>query len=299
MRLFVLTVMLLFCSVPKGDAALLMENDSSAPSAPPTEDDASTSTDPSRRPARKSTGDDDTMPSGLKCILEGYKDAVTGIERKGSDWFLVINNKTRLRWDDGKKKSFEEKLRRPDLEDQLSIRYPLEQTAIPLKENDDPGRIRAESFFKAVYGDSPKAVKSRLVEVDWLPKRLGKKLLFNRLNGAAEALKNVSRQLDANLSEDALRYVSKPSGTFNWRYIAGTERLSAHAFGIAVDIHVKGSAYWRWDVNRRPLKYQNQIPLGIIKVFENNGFIWGGKWYHYDTMHFEYRPELLSKYCLR
>jgi len=21
--------------------------------------------------------------------------------------------------------------------------------------------------------------------------------------------------------------------------------------------------------------------------------VWGGKWYHYDTMHFEYRPEIL------
>ena len=24
-----------------------------------------------------------------------------------------------------------------------------------------------------------------------------------------------------------------------------------------------------------------------------HGFIWGGKWYHYDTMHFEFRPELV------
>jgi hypothetical protein len=22
-------------------------------------------------------------------------------------------------------------------------------------------------------------------------------------------------------------------------------------------------------------------------------FIWGGKWYHHDTMHFEYRPEIV------
>jgi len=28
-------------------------------------------------------------------------------------------------------------------------------------------------------------------------------------------------------------------------------------------------------------------------VFERHGFIWGGRWWHYDTMHFEYRPELL------
>jgi hypothetical protein len=29
-------------------------------------------------------------------------------------------------------------------------------------------------------------------------------------------------------------------------------------------------------------------------VFEAERFIWGGKWYHYDTMHFEYRPELFA-----
>jgi hypothetical protein len=28
-----------------------------------------------------------------------------------------------------------------------------------------------------------------------------------------------------------------------------------------------------------------------VEIFERHGFIWGGKWYHYDTMHFEYRPE--------
>ena len=33
--------------------------------------------------------------------------------------------------------------------------------------------------------------------------------------------------------------------------------------------------------------------LLIVEIFERHGFIWGGKWYHYDTMHFEYRPELL------
>jgi len=33
----------------------------------------------------------------------------------------------------------------------------------------------------------------------------------------------------------------------------------------------------------------------ILFLFEKYGFIWGGKWFHYDTMHFEYRPELLIK----
>nr|WP_287226451.1 M15 family metallopeptidase [Mesorhizobium sp.] len=37
----------------------------------------------------------------------------------------------------------------------------------------------------------------------------------------------------------------------------------------------------------------NNIPLPIVEVFEKNGFIWGGRWYYYDTTHFEYRSELL------
>ena len=42
------------------------------------------------------------------------------------------------------------------------------------------------------------------------------------------------------------------------------------------------------------IKYVNRIPKEIVKVFEKHGFIWGGRWYHYDTMHFEYRPELID-----
>ena len=92
------------------------------------------------------------------------------------------------------------------------------------------------------------------------------------------------------------RYVDDPAGTFNWRRIKDTERLSLHSFGIAVDINVEYSNYWKWDDpggERLHLDYVNRIPLEIVEIFEKHGFIWGGKWYHYDTMHFEYRPELL------
>ena len=36
------------------------------------------------------------------------------------------------------------------------------------------------------------------------------------------------------------------------------------------------------------------MPLELVAAFERHGFVWGGKWWHYDTMHFEYRPELLA-----
>ena len=35
-------------------------------------------------------------------------------------------------------------------------------------------------------------------------------------------------------------------------------------------------------------------PDSFIEAFERRGFVWGGKWFYYDTMHFEYRPEILA-----
>jgi hypothetical protein len=36
------------------------------------------------------------------------------------------------------------------------------------------------------------------------------------------------------------------------------------------------------------------MPRPLIELFEKYGFIWGGNWLHIDTMHFEYRPELIE-----
>jgi hypothetical protein len=41
-----------------------------------------------------------------------------------------------------------------------------------------------------------------------------------------------------------------------------------------------------------PLERRWQPPEKVIRAFEYEGFIWGGKWIFFDTMHFEYRPEL-------
>jgi D-alanyl-D-alanine carboxypeptidase len=34
-------------------------------------------------------------------------------------------------------------------------------------------------------------------------------------------------------------------------------------------------------------------PMALVSAFEKQGFTWGGKWFFFDTMHFEYRPEIL------
>ena len=87
------------------------------------------------------------------------------------------------------------------------------------------------------------------------------------------------------------------AGTFLWRTVAGTPRLSVYSFGAAIDLNVARSSYWAWSGYRegqRGITYRNAFPLKVVDVFERHGWIWGGRWYHHDTMHFEYRPELFA-----
>ena len=162
--------------------------------------------------------------------------------------------------------------------------------------NEDPGRIRSEELLKAMYGSTAKEVEKNLTTITWCPKLVGSKVRVSRINGADKQLQKISDELDKH--PELKKYLTG-AGTYNWRKIAGTDRLSAHSFGIAIDLNIKYSHYWQWDCRCKnedvDLKYKNLIPQKIVDIFEKHGFIWGGKWYHYDTMHFEYRPELLTE----
>ncbi len=204
---------------------------------------------------------------------------------------LYFYDGSEMIFDDYKEKTIKEKLEYADIEDQLSQKYPLD--FIIVKKKIDPGRIRNTEFFKKIYGSSESEVRKNLVPVYWLPSSQNKKLLVSKVNGVAKHLQDISNELDT--LEYLHKYINKPAGTFNWREIEGANRLSMHSFGIAIDINVKQSNYWRWNLKKYgELEYHNQIPIEIVRIFEKHGFIWGGKWYHFDTMHFEYRPELLD-----
>ena len=182
----------------------------------------------------------------------------------------------------------------PDLFDQFAAKYPFgKQFDFGQSQTNDPGRIRNMPFFKKMYGSSQKEVEDNLVEIQWLPKSRNKRIRFTQVNGAARQLEKVSRELD-QLPRAIRKFCTKIGGTYNWRNITETDRLSPHALGIAIDINVSSGDYWQWDLqNHGRTNYRNRIPTEIVDIFERHGFIWGGKWKHYDTMHFEYRPELI------
>jgi D-alanyl-D-alanine carboxypeptidase len=185
--------------------------------------------------------------------------------------------------DDGKTwPTFDEQLDNADLVDQLSIPYPKGCPVTEPTLNDDPGRLRYDPFFAKIYGSSAKEVGSHLTTVKWF----GSTLQVTTINGVDKKLQDIAVELAKH--PEWKKFLQKPGGGFNWRPIAKTDRRSVHSYGIAVDMNVGVSDYW---LNGG--KYRNRIPCGIAEVFEAHGFIWGAKWYHFDTMHFEYRPELL------
>jgi hypothetical protein len=173
--------------------------------------------------------------------------------------------------------------------------YPAGATPAPPAVDFDPGRARNTQFFDKLYGDCRKpGFDKSLAKIAWLPKRTKQVIEVTTINGVAEKLSAVSTELDT-LPPSFTAFLVPSAGGYVCRSIAGTDRRSAHAYGIAVDIAVARSHYWRWaNGANAPPGYHNDIPAEVVAIFEKHGFIWGGRWYHYDTMHFEYRPELLQ-----
>ena len=225
--------------------------------------------------------------AGLDTLVRAYPEQLAGYDST----YLIWRDGTRMPLSDGQPyKSFEEMLRRGSILDQMRLAYPAGASAATLVREGDPGRIRNRAFFDKMYGDCWRGEVTRsLVPVVWLPQSWGHMVRVTSVNGVAERLAEVSAELDM-LPGSIKRYVYPPSGTYNCRTVADTGEPSMHSWGAAIDINAAHAEYWLW-----PRKTSaSTIPAEIVDIFERHGFIWGGKWSHYDTMHFEYRPELVS-----
>jgi len=161
---------------------------------------------------------------------------------------------------------------RPRLERSLSFQENLWQAG---SRDESSGRVESVDFL-----DKAVTVHSEIVEV---------------LSKVEECIKAAAKT--EPIVRDWITNIGEVHG-WNWRNVAGSASRSSHSYGIAIDILPKSlggkATYWQWTADWWNIPYEKRYhpPDAVIKAFESHGFIWGGKWAFYDTMHFEYRPEI-------
>ncbi|MDR0590177.1 MAG: M15 family metallopeptidase, partial [Spirochaetaceae bacterium] len=250
----------------------------------------------------------------LSAYRRAYPERVSAVTWSGEDWNITVGGET-FYWAQGR-------LLPPSLRDRWEsfgpygyYRYPPE---VPDPRDFSPEqveRLRSQgsaaarlnraahngAFEAALYGGLTRGeVERNLKKIRFL----GHNVTVHSL--IVEPLDRVEGRIREAAAEDeeiaafiaAISYI----GAYNWREIQGTQRRSYHSWGLAVDIQPgrlgNKAIYWQWERERNedwmlvPLERRWQPPEGVIRIFEGEGFTWGGKWALYDNMHFEFRPEL-------
>lgn len=158
-------------------------------------------------------------------------------------------------------------------------------------------------FFDFLYSaQSQKIIEDHIIKTTFLGKATR---IHERIY---DPLKIIEKKiLEKKDSPEIKAFLSnlKSCDAYHWREIIQTSRKSFHSYGIAVDILPKKlnrkAIYWSWEKDRLgdkwmlvPLEKRWTPPKEVLKIFEDEGFIWGGYWTIFDNMHFEYHPELIK-----
>jgi len=234
------------------------------------------------------------MKQDLLILMLAYPDYVLGVEKKNDEKvYLIMKSGNKIIYDDKKQKNHEEKLVSPDLQDMLEQSYPLEKGTEIMDKTFDPGRARHYELLNEVYGNSKAAIEKNLTNLKYGYTNYQ----FNSKNGANISLEQSLKEVIplAKTRSDIGSILYPASGTYNYRVISGTGRLSPHSYGIAIDLKSDKRDYWKWSSEKQGKERLKEYPKELIEAFEKNNFVWGGKWGHFDILHFEYRPEIILK----
>lgn len=170
-----------------------------------------------------------------------------------------------------------------------------------INEREEYPLYRHPGFYDALYRLHDERTAWEMMKSVYF---LGYKITVHR--DIMEDLARVEETIQNRLAEDEelkayLESLTQVAG-YSWREIAGTESRSNHSYGIAVDFLPRNyegkNVYWRWSRDYYDQWYnleweeRYRPPASFIQAFEEAGFVWGGKWLLFDSIHFEYRPEI-------
>ena len=261
--------------------------------------------------------DRDLLPFGA-LVLESYRlaypDKKMKVYEKEGDWCIELDGMI-FAWADGRLLPFSRRVEAENYGKQII--YPntgkprnpktyTQEDIAELMKKGTKAALAAEkpvdnTFSQFLFQTNDRIVTERNIR--------SMSFLGHRLNVHKMVIpffEKIDREIKAAAKTDkeTAKFVADISeiGGYNWRTIDGTAgRRSYHSYGLAIDIAVKGNkkpTYWEWVRtwnSKWMLVPQSSLwlpPETVIKIFEKYGFVWGGTWDEYDTMHFEYRPEL-------
>ena len=209
----------------------------------------------------------------------------------------------------------------PNIENYTSIFYPYnkgeelqdpssytpEQIAIFKEAGNSSNRKNApyapDYFFDCIYDCDTRAhIEKQLKTITFL----GHKVTIHKkiVEPLGRVEKRIQEMAEYNTKvADFVKELHQTDG-YNWREIRDVNRKSFHSTGIALDLLPEKwtkHMYWRWTKDQKgdewmmtPLRIRWMPPYEVINIFEDEGFIWGGRWIVWDNMHFEYRPDLIE-----
>lgn len=178
--------------------------------------------------------------------------------------------------------------------------YPLEWLTEPPPLTEEP--IYSTDFLEVLFGHTESEIRTHGRSITFLDHRM----FVNSL--LVDSLRAIETEIRAAaLTEQTVaRWIEGLDITYSFihRDIAGTQSRSFHAFGLAVDLvpvsYEGKQMYWRWSRvfnregwSRIPMRRRWTPPRRVVEAFERHGFVWGGKWSHFDNIHFEFRPEII------
>ncbi len=233
----------------------------------------------------------------VRILNDVYSEFIQSAEEQDGDIVFIINGR-KIYYCGGKMLS-EANLERA--EDFSSIFFDYKKGEINSLPSFRELPRRSSDFLDSMFGRSEREIRKHCRLISFL----GHKAFLNDI--CVDAIKKVEKQIleSARRDRDVEKYLKdiKIVYSFLKKEVVGSDNMSYHSYGLAVDIVPESyngkHVYWKWSRVYNDRWYE--IPLGrrwsppqpVIDAFEKNGFIWGGKWYHFDTIHFEYRPEIL------
>jgi hypothetical protein len=257
------------------------------------------------------------LPEGkleMAALSMAYPQRIRDLAFRDGEWALQIDE-TWYYWANGRLLPEELRDRWEEYASYRFYSYPLGLPPIP--NLDEESKQRLKDRLEKAEGDPPRRHEGFLADLYQAATRgqTEARIVTVKLMGfevrvhqqVAAPLEEVNRDLEVLIATDpgVQRFIAGLKGLagYNWREIAGTRSRSYHSYGIAVDLAPKSfggrHTYWRWALPQIeefyaiPYERRWMVPQQIVEIFEKRGFIWGGKWFFFDTMHFEYRPELL------